>query len=91
MANHKDAIKRHRQNQKRKAYNKHYKSSLRTMTKKFRLVAEDAAKNNDPESVKALLPAATKLLHKLAQKGVIHKNQAARRISRLHKLTNQTA
>ena len=86
MANHKDAVKRHRQNQKRKAYNKHYKSTMRTMTKKFRAAAE----SNDAESLKALLPAATQLIQKLAQKGIIHKNQAARRVSRLHKLSNQS-
>ena len=86
MANHKDAVKRHRQNQKRKAYNKHYKSSMRTMTKKFRVAAE----GNDSETLKALLPAATQLLQKLAQKGIIHKKQASRRVSRLQKLSNQS-
>lgn len=84
MANHKDAMKRHRQNQKRKVHNKHYKSTMRTLTKKFRAAADA----QDASTMKEMLPELTKLLQKLAQKGIIHKNQASRRVSRLHKLTN---
>ena len=86
MATHKDAMKRHRQNQKRKVYNKHYKSTMRTMTKKFRAAAE----SNDVDTLKTELPIVTKLIQKLAQKGIIHKNQANRRVSRLHQLMNKT-
>ena len=86
MANHKDAMKRHRQNQKRKAHNKHYKSSMRSLTKKYRAAAE----SNDSAALKEMLPKATKLIQKLAQKGIIHKNQADRRVSRMHKLLNGT-
>ena len=82
MATHKDAMKRHRQNIKRKAHNKHYKSQMRGITKKMRGAAEE----NDAETLKALLPKATKLIQKLGQKGIIHKNQANRRVSRLSKL-----
>ena len=84
MANHKDAMKRHRQNQKRKVFNKHYKSTMRTLTKKFRA----AASEQDSATMKEMLPKLTKLIQKLAQKGIIHKNQASRRVSRLHKLVN---
>ena len=87
MANHKDAIKRNRQNQKRKAYNKHYTSMMRTATKKFRQAAEE----NDTKTMKALFPSTVKLIQKLAQKGIIHKNQANRRVSRLHLLLNKSA
>jgi small subunit ribosomal protein S20 len=86
VANHKDAMKRHRQNQKRKTYNKHYKSSMRSLTKKFRAAADD----NDTATLKEMLPVATKLIQKLSQKGIIHKNQADRRISRMYKLLNRT-
>ena len=86
MANHKDAIKRNRQNKKRKVYNKHYTSMMRTATKKFR----QAAENNDVETMKAIFPSTVKLIQKLAQKGVIHSNQANRRVSRLHLLLNKT-
>jgi len=75
-------MKRHRQNIKRKAHNKHYKSQMRSIVKKMRGAAEE----NDAETLKTLLPKATKLIQKLAQKGIIHKNQANRRVSRLSKL-----
>ena len=87
MATHKDAMKRHRQNIKRKAYNKHYKSQMRSMTKKMR----NAAEENDVDTLKTLLPKATKLIQKLAQKGIIHKNQANRRVSRLSKLVQKAS
>ena len=87
MANHKDAMKRHRQNQKRKIHNKHYKSTMRTLSKKFRTAAD----SQDSATMKEMLPKITKLLQKLAQKGIIHKNQASRRVSRLHKLSNITS
>ena len=60
---------------------------MRTFTKKFRAAA--AAK--DAATVKEMLPKITQLLQKLAQKGIIHKNQASRRVSRLHKLVNASA
>ena len=87
MANHKDAMKRHRQNQKRKIHNKHYKSTMRTLTKKFRAAADE----KDAATMKEMLPKITQLLQKLAQKKIIHKNQASRRVSRLHKLANESA
>ena len=87
MANHKDAIKRNRQNHKRKAYNKHYKSMMRTATKKFRLAAE----SQDVDTMKSIFPSTVQLIQKLAQKGIIHKNQANRRVSRLHKLLKKTS
>ena len=87
MATHKDAIKRNRQNIKRKAYNKHYKSQMRTATKKFR----NAAADQDTVFLKENFPALVKLIQKLAQKGIIHKNQANRRVSRLHALMKKAS
>ncbi|MEC7983772.1 MAG: 30S ribosomal protein S20 [Myxococcota bacterium] len=86
MATHKDAIKRNRQNIKRKAYNKHFKSQMRTATKKFRKAAAD----QDKEFLAQNFPTLVKLIQKLAQKGIIHKNQANRRVSRLHALMKKT-
>ena len=86
MATHKDAIKRNRQNIKRKAYNTHYKSQMRTATKKFRTAAAD----QDVKFLKENFSALVKLIQKLAQKGIIHKNQANRRVSRLHALMKRT-
>lgn len=81
MANNKSALKRHRQNLKRRARNASVKSSLKTTIKKVR----EAISNNDAENAKNLLISATKALDKAASKGVIHKNNASRRVSRLAK------
>ena len=81
MATHKDAMKRHRQNEKRRVRNRHYKSMMRNATKLFR----SAIENNDLEKAKSLFPSTMKLIQKVGQKGVIHQRQASRRVSRLHK------
>ena len=80
MANHKSAIKRHRQNLKRRARNKHYKSKMRNTIKEFR----SALENNDLAKAKELFPGTVSLIQKVSQKGIIHKNQASRRVKRLH-------
>jgi small subunit ribosomal protein S20 len=59
---------------------------MRSLIKKFRAAAEI----NDTAALKGMLPQATKLLQKLAQKRIIHKNQADRRLSRMYKLLNKT-
>jgi len=85
MANCKSALKRLRQNIKRRARNRYWKSTMRTAIKKVRKsVSErnlDAAKGN--------LQAAVKMIGHVASKGVIHKNTASRYISRLMKLVHQ--
>jgi small subunit ribosomal protein S20 len=87
VATHNDAMKRHRQNIKRKERNRYYKSSMRTLTKKFRLAVEEGSL----DEAKSLLFQNVKLIQKIAQKGVIHKNQASRRISRLYKALNKAS
>ena len=78
MANIKSQIKRNRQNEARRVRNKSTKSELRTREKN----AENGATSEDAAS---LLQLTQKRLDKAATKGVIHKNQAARRMSRLAK------
>ena len=85
MATHKDAMKRHRQNVKRKERNRYYKSGMRTLTKKFHTAIEEG----NLDAAKSLLFQNVKLIQKIAQKGVIHKNQSSRRISRLYKAFNK--
>ena len=80
MANIKSQIKRNRQNEKRRVRNKGVRSELKTRVKR----AADAAEKGGEESAEALR-LAVKRLDKAASKGVIHKNQAARRKSRLMK------
>lgn len=63
--------------------NQSYKSRMKTMVKKARTAV--AAHNVDD----ALLRQTESTIDKLAQKGIIHKNAAARRKSRLAKLANK--
>ena len=78
MANIKSQIKRNRQNEGRRLRNKSVRSELRTRTKS----AVAAAQTGAEDSVEALR-LAVKRIDKAASKGVIHKNQAANRKSRL--------
>ena len=79
MANHASAVKRARQNEKRRARNQAQKSSVRTLVKKVRV----ALSAKDPKAAEASLPGAVKALAQGVTKGLFHKNNAARRISRL--------
>ena len=78
MANIKSQIKRNRQNEKRRLRNKAVRSEVRTRTK----TALDTATAGAEDQVEALR-LAVKRIDKAAAKGVIHKNQAANRKSRL--------
>ncbi len=79
LANHKSAAKRARQELRRTARNSQTKSTVRTAEKKLRL----AITENKIDSTKDLLKAYISKVAKMASKGIIHKNQAARKISRL--------
>lgn len=79
MANTKSAIKRIRQNEKRRLRNRIVKSQTRTYVKK----AIKAIDGKDQEAAKAAALIAVKALDKAAEKGILHKNNAARRKSRL--------
>ena len=87
MANTRSAEKQNRQAQKHRARNAHVLSTLRTSVRKFR----EAAASGDATKVKEELAAAIRQIAKAASKGVIHKGQASRRISRLTKAAHQTA
>ena len=78
MANIKSQIKRNRQSEKRRLRNKGVRSEVRTRTK----TAVDAADSGAEDQTEALR-SAMKRIDKAASKGVIHKNQAANRKSRL--------
>jgi small subunit ribosomal protein S20 len=78
VANIKSQIKRNRQTVKRQARNKAVRSELRTRTKRAVSAIEEGAENSDEA-----LRLAIKRIDKAAAKGVIHKNQAANRKSRL--------
>ena len=81
MANIKSQIKRNKQNEKRRLRNKAVKSSLKTAVRKF----NETAVSGEAETAATLLRDASRALDKAVSKGVIHKNQAANRKSRLMK------
>jgi small subunit ribosomal protein S20 len=78
VANIRSQIKRNRQTVKRQARNKSVRSELRTRTKTAVAALEGGAENAEEA-----LRLAIKRIDKAAAKGVIHKNQAANRKSRL--------
>ena len=83
MANHKSAEKRIRQTERRTAVNKARLSRIRTFVKKV----EAALEAGDKTTAQAALLAAQPELQRGVTKGVLHKNTAARKISRLaHRL-----
>ncbi len=81
MANHKSAIKRIRQNKKRKAHNKYYANTTRNAIRKLR---ETEKKKEAGES----LPKVISMIDKLAKRNIIHKNKAANIKSKLTKKVN---
>jgi small subunit ribosomal protein S20 len=81
VANHKDAIKRNKQNKRLRIRNRHYRTVMRNHIKAVR-TAVDAG---DADAAKTAFTAAVSIIQRTASKGVIHRNQAARRVSRLHK------
>ncbi|MFP4446708.1 MAG: 30S ribosomal protein S20 [Desulfosudaceae bacterium] len=84
MANHKSAIKRNRQDQKRTLINKSRKTVVKTITKKV----EAAVAEGDAAEARTRFQAAQKVISQTAAKGTIHKNTAARKISRLSRMVN---
>jgi small subunit ribosomal protein S20 len=77
----KSAIKRNKQNEKKRIRNRIYRGKARTFVAK----ARTAIGEKDAEKANAATLEAISALDKAAQKGVIHKNNAARRKSRLMK------
>ncbi len=84
MANIKSQIKRNRQTVVRTERNKAVRSELKTRTKNAAIAATEGS-----EDAVELVRAAQKRIDMAATKGVIHKNAAARRKSRLAKKLNQ--
>ena len=83
MANIKSQKKRNRQNEKRRVRNKAVRTELKTRVKNAR-----EALTAGEEGAEELVRVAQKRLDKAGAKGVIHKNAAARRTSRLMKRGN---
>ena len=84
LATHKSAEKRDRQNKKHRARNVAAKSALKT---KIKSVIEKVDSKNKEKFINAL-KTAIPALNKAASKGLIHKKNAARKVSRLTKKVN---
>jgi small subunit ribosomal protein S20 len=81
LANIKSQIKRNRQNSKRRIRNRVFRGRART----FLAQARETLAGTDSEAARQATVEAISALDKAAEKGVIHKNNAARRKSRLMK------
>ena len=81
MANIKSQIKRNKQNEKRRLRNRNYVGGARTFVKKARQTIDEG----DTENAALATTTAISALDKAAEKGILHKNNAARRKSRLMK------
>ena len=79
MPNHKSAEKRVRQNEKRRAVNRSNRSDLRTQIKKLRAALTASDKTQSQE----LLTPTVSAIDKAVNKGILHRNTAARYKSRL--------
>ncbi len=82
MANHKSALKRIRQAEKRRVHNKYYAKTARNAVKKLRNTSEK-------ETANEMFPKVAAMLDKLAKRNVIHKNKASNLKSKLAKHINK--
>ena len=87
MANIKSAMKRAEITQVRTKRNAAYKSMMKTAIRRF----ENALKAGDLEEAGVLLIKASRMIDKVETKGVIHKNTASRKKSRLAKALNRAS
>ena len=84
MANHKSALKRIRQIQKRRLENRYYARTTRNAVRRLRGITEKAA-------AMELYPKVASMLDKLAKKDVIHKNKASNLKAKLSTYINSLA
>ena len=84
MANHKSCEKRARQTRIKTERNRFYKTRIKNVTKNVLAAIETAAKEKAVETMKT----ANKYLHHCVSKGIIKKETAARKVSRLQVKVN---
>lgn len=87
MANHKSAIKRAKQSELRRIRNR----SRRTRMKHAIKSLEEALASRNVEEAQSCLKEAISVIDRTASKGVIHRNHASRKISRLTQKVNALA
>ncbi len=84
MANHKSALKRIRQNEKRRVHNRYYAKTVRNAVKKFRALT-------DQKEAAEQMPKLYAMIDKLAKKKIIHKNKAGNLKSKIAKHISKLA
>lgn len=87
MANHKSAIKRAKQSEQRRLRNRARRTRMKHAIKSL----EEALASRNVEEARSRLQEAISVIDRTASKGVIHKNHASRRISRLTQQVNALA
>ena len=85
MANHPSALKRHRQSVKRHTRNQVVKTRVRNLLRAVR----DAIRSGDRAAARSEFARAARALDKAVVKGVLHRNNASRRIARLARAVGQ--
>ncbi len=85
MPNTRQALKRMRRDARRRLRNRYHLSRMRTYIRKFRKMVQEGRL----EEAQKFLPEVVSVIYHTASKKVIHKNEAARRVSRLYKLLNK--
>jgi len=81
MANHKSALKRIRQTEKRRTHNRYYGKTMRNAVRQFRDM-------DNKKEAEEKLPTIVSLIDKLAKRSIIHKNKAANLKSKLTRHVN---
>jgi small subunit ribosomal protein S20 len=87
MANHKSSVKRIRQTIKKTDRNRFYKTRLKNIVKDVRTAIEAGNK----EEATAAFKIANQQIHRFVSKGILKKETAARKVSRLHTAVNAIA
>ena len=84
MASHPSAIKRAKQNERRRIRNLNLKTFVKSSIKRVRKAVE----KNDVEAAQKALQKTIPLIQKARSKGALHKNTSARKVSRLSRAVN---
>ncbi|MGA2027012.1 MAG: 30S ribosomal protein S20 [Syntrophobacteraceae bacterium] len=84
MANHKSAIKRARQSEEQRVRNRSRKTRMKNVIREL----DEVIAGKSPEKAAEQLKKAVSVIAKTASKGVVHKNTASRKISRLTREVN---
>lgn len=87
MANHKSALKRIRQTKVKTDRNRFYRTRLKNITRNV----IEAVETGDKTAAEATMKVANQEIHKFVSKGLLKKNTAARRVSRLQLKVNALA